>query len=505
VDHTAAEAVTAGVPFGRLLSYDLRQVGRSRAVWLILAGVVVAGIAGVHNTAVLHDEQRDDALEIAAAEGAWYDDIHDRVRRYRQPSSTVLPYWQDPTDAAGFSRYFLRRHAIKPHLPLSALAVGHSDLQPYVVPVRLEGLFGGDPVYDYEPPRALALGTFDLAFALVWLLPLGVAPIVAFAGSYERDRGILPMVAAQPLAPSRWCAARGAAIAMLVVPTICAGVLVALAGSGVSIQESALELSAVMALVAAQCLLWIALGLALVARGADSMTTLASLVVGWILLTVGLPLGGSTLVATWHPVPPHAWYVDELREVTAAVEAQRDTIVSAALAAHRGTEPAPIDSSSYDYSTRLVTLTPEIERRLQHHFDARERHARALATLERAMTWISPQVAFQDALEQLAGTSTERHRRFTAEVRGFQLQLRGFMYPRILRQAAWPAPASCQGCAARLNFLDFDRIPVFSFSEVSRAQRAAAALRSASWLIGLALAAVWCARRFSRSWSLTKS
>jgi ABC-2 type transport system permease protein len=84
-----------------------------------------------------------------------------------------------------------RRHASKPHLPLSILSVGQSDLQPFAVPIRLETLFGGDPVYDFEHPRALATGSFDLGFVLTFVLPLCLGAVAAAIGAHERDQGIL--------------------------------------------------------------------------------------------------------------------------------------------------------------------------------------------------------------------------------------------------------------------------------------------------------------------------
>jgi ABC-2 type transport system permease protein len=494
--------MTGTAQFSQLLRHDLRRLSGSPALWLIVATIVVAAIAGARNAATLHATQRNDARLAAEAERAWYDSIGERVRRYRQLSGPALPYWQDPTDAAGFSRYFLRRHATKPHLPLSPLAVGHSDLQPYVVPLRLEGLFGGDPVYDYEHPRALALGVFDLAFVLTWLLPLGVGAIAALAGSYERDHGILPSVAAHPVSPLRWYAARGLAIGILVVPTICVGVVIALAVGGVSVRGEAVETAAATGLVAAQCALWLAAGIVIGSTGVGGIGTLGSLIGVWMIWTVGLPLGASAWAAMRWPAPSYAVYVDDLREAGAAVEAERDHIVGTALAAHSGRPTGAVDSSRYDYSTRLVTLTPEIERRLQRHADAREQHARAMESLHRAVSWLSPQIAFQSALEQLAGTSTARHLRFTRDVRNFQLELRAFIYPRVLQQATSPAAPACATCPARLSFVDFDAVPRFAFVDETPSVRARAAGRTAAWLLGLAMLAAFGGSRLNRGWAL---
>jgi len=491
------------VPFSTLLRLELRRVYRSGPLWIIIVGVVVAATLGARNGAALHARQRADAAAVAAAEAAWYADVEDRARRFSQPSKTPLPYWQDPTDAAAFSRYFLRRHPIKPHLPLSALAVGHSDLQPYAVPVRLETPFGGDPVYDYEHPRTLSIGMFDLGFVLLWILPVGVIAIAALAGAIERDHGILPLVASQPVTAARWFAARGFAILALVVPAWCGTTMLALALTGVPLLAHVGEVVAGVTLIAIFAAFWVVVTLAAIARGAGVVSGLATAVAVWLTLMAALPLAVTAAISMAAPPPSYERYVEDLRNVKDAVEGERDRIVARAVADDTGQRPEVMDATRFDYSTRLTLLTPEIERRLQPHQTARERQAAISRRAARVLKWLSPQMAFQSAIEDLAGTSARRHDRFTAAVRSFQVELRGFMYPRVLQQAVAPARPACAGCPARLNFTDYRSIPAFTFHEPSARNRVQRALVSAAWLA--AVAAVIAAFAIGRArWALDR-
>jgi ABC-2 type transport system permease protein len=493
--------MTGSLPLTTLLRYEVRRVGRSGPIWIIVIGVAIAAVVGARNGAALHARQRADAAAAVAAEQAWYADIEDRVRRFSQPSTTPLPYWQDPTDAAAFSRYFLRRHALKPHLPLSALAVGHSDLQPYVVPLRLETLFGGDPVYDYEHPRALSIGMFDLGFVLVWILPIGAIAIAALAGAVERDHGIIPFIASQPLTASRWFAVRGLAILTMVVPSWGAATLLALAVSGTPIVDHVAEAAAAVAVIAAFTSFWFAVTLAVVARGAGAVGALATGAAVWLVLAVAMPLAATAAIRIAAPPPSYERYVEDLRSVKDAVEAERDRIVARAVASDTGQRLDVMDSTRFDYSTRLTMLTPEIERRLQPHQTAREHQAAISRRVARVLEWLSPQMAFQSAIEALAGTSTRRHDRFAAAVREFQLELRRFMYARVMRQAVAPVQPSCGGCPARLNFTDHNAIPVFAFDEPPARRRAWQAMISAAWLATITAAVAAFALRRAR-WAI---
>ena len=98
-------------------------------------------------------------------------------------------------------------------------------------------------------------------------------------------------------------------------------------------------------------------------------------------------------------------------------------------------------------------------------------------------------MALQTALADLAGTGTARHQAFLGAVRAFQLELRAFMYPRVLRAGrARRSRASCDGCPGRLNFTDYAAIPRFTMPDTSPAARATAATATAGWLTLLAAA-----------------
>ncbi|RDZ26095.1 hypothetical protein [Lysobacter silvisoli] len=169
--------------FFALLRWELRQVGRSRLLWLVLGLLALAMLWGADSGAALHRAQDAAIAQARAADRAWLEQTRERARGYAQPAAEPLPYWQDPTDVAGYSRYFLRAQAYKPNLPSSPLAVGASDLLPTRLPVKLETPFGVEPVYDFEPPRSLGLGRFDLGFVLAYLLPVATILLAALLGA----------------------------------------------------------------------------------------------------------------------------------------------------------------------------------------------------------------------------------------------------------------------------------------------------------------------------------
>jgi ABC-2 type transport system permease protein len=494
--------MTSTITVRLLFSYECQRVCRSPVIWLALAVLLVSGTWGAHNTARLHAEQKADLTRMAQQEADWYADVRIRAARYSQPSADEVPYWQDPTSASGFSRYFLRRFAAKPHLPLSALSAGQSDLQPFAVPLRLETLFGGDRVYDYEPPRALSTGLFDLGFVLVFVAPLCVGWAAVAFGALERDQGILPVIAAQPISPRRWWLARLMALSAVLIPGVVMVVVVALLSVGAPVIRAWPETGGAISLVAAHTLLWLVIGGWCLARGHGVVASASIVTTLWLLFTVATPIAG-TLALQWsNPRPSPITEVSELRRVSDQVQREADAVVTRHLVKHLGIPAAGVNPASLDYSTRLVAITQEMERRLEPQERRRQDYARTADRIARVIAWLSPQAAFHTALADLAGTGTSRHRDFLQAVRAFQLELRAFMYPRVLEPVMSPISSPCIGCPGRLTFAEYDVIPRFAFTDTAPSVRSAAAIRTAAWFALLALAVGVVAILKGGTWAL---
>ena len=484
-----------------LFGYECRRVVRSPIVWVALALLLTAGTWGALNTARLHAHQAADIARMAQEEAEWYADIRVRADRYALPSPTPVPYWQDPTGASGFSRYFLRRFAAKPHLPLSIVAVGQSDLQPFAVPLRLETLFGGDRVYDYEPPRALATGLFDLSFVLVFVLPLCVGAVAAALGAQERDQGILPLVAAQPLSPRRWWSVRLGAVAVVLVPGVGLTVVIPLAAAGALHVHAWPEALAAVLLVSAHTVFWLSIAASCLARGLGAVSTASCVAALWLVLTIAVPLIGSLSVRSVADPPSPVVDVNELRRVTDEVQSQADAVVARRLG-QLGPKAASVNPLSLDYSTRLVLMTQEMEERLAAQESRRQAYTRAAGRIGAVLSWLSPPLMFHTALTDLAGTGTTRHQEFLRAVRAFQLELRAFMYPRVLALVKSPVSKRCDGCPGRLTFTDYDAIPTFAMSDAPARTRVASALRSSGWLVLLAATIAFAGIGRVQTWAL---
>jgi ABC-2 type transport system permease protein len=468
-----------------LLSWELRQLIRSKLLWLTLAIVAAVFIWGALSGAALHRSQAEARAGAQAREQAWLDDIRARTAKYERPSATPLPYWQDPTHVAGFSQYFLLKHSFKPHLPLSALAVGTSDLLPDRQQIKLATLSGTDDHYDFQNPRGLALGRFDLAFAVVQLLPIAIILLAVLACTYERDRGILRFIAAQSVSSRRWQAARLGALAIVLVPSVAALLVLALGVAGAPVSQSLPELGAALALLVAYVLFWLAVCAIVLSAWPRASSALAALGAIWLVLVMAVPLLANAGASVQPPLLSAARTVDVKRQVSDEVQQRRDEIVEAAFRASPDLAGLTDRIPQIDYSTRLTFLVPELESRLEFLQEAKAYTRERSAQHARWVGFIAPNVGLESALTTLAGTDLARHWAFEEQSRAYQLRLRAFFFPLMHRQIVEPTPYRAYG---HFSFTDFDSVPGFEMQDRGAGERVRAAILPSAWLLFLTLA-----------------
>lgn len=489
------------VSFYSLLLWELRQLKRSQLLWTTIAGVSALLLIGLFNTASLHKQQTADQRNTQAKEASWMSEVRERAVRYARPAEGAsLPYWQDPTDVAGFSRYYLLQHALKPQLPLSALAIGNSDLLPTRLPLKLDTPFGIAPVYDFEPPRGLSLGTFDTSFVIVYLLPLAIVLLLALLTTYEHDHGMLRLIASHTVTSRTWLSARVLAIAVWVVPAVLLAIVITLSVTGVALISAWGELFAALTLVLLYQLFWFALGYAVLARWQRGTGAAGTLVTSWAVLIIGIPLLINVIASIATPTPSRIQQIDAERRIDEALPREEDAVLAAMFRSRVDRVNAIERIPQLDYATLMTFLIPEIERRFSMLHEATAADQKRNQQLSDIAGYLVPSLGVESALATLAGTDNKRHQHFEQQTRQHQLKLREFFFPRVQREIATPTPKPLLSSYGRMNFTDYDSVPRFEMRDGNAQKRVSALLPTAACLLSLSILLFVTGYRNARQW-----
>ena len=366
--------------------------------------------------------------------------------------------------------------------PLTALAVGQSDLLPYYYDVSIntnESTFLQNG--EVENPLNLMVGRFDLAFVAVYLLPLLVLALGFNVLSGEREQGTLALTLSQPVSARRIVATKLGFRAMLVM-AVAAGVSVIgilLTGSPGSAEPSGRALLWCAALTV-YALFWFSITAWVNSLGRSSAWNATVLVGAWLVLVVVLPAAINIAAGLLHPLPSRVEMITAQREASNDAVNRRSELLARYLEDH----PELAGGTVADESNRAAlawAATDAVNRRLeevaaQHHLRREEQNE-----LVRRYRFLSPALLVQELFIDAAGTGDARFARFQSQVREFAGQWRSFFVPAIL--AGEKMSTEALPTVPKFQFVDE------SLGDVTR--RASIPLSTLTVLVGLVSVGAW--------------
>ena len=338
---------------------------------------------------------------------------------------------------------------------LADLSVGVSDLQPSTARVSqwrtVDKLFGN---YQFHSPGALAAGPFDLAFVVIFIMPLIMIVLAYDALADDRERGRLGMILSQPISVRSLAYARlrvrlGAVLALL-GGALALGFL--LGAGDAEMGARAAHLTGWAAVALAYFAFWFMLIAWIVSMNRRSETTALLLTAIWAATCLASPAVLSAATEAAYPTPSRLAYLSEIRaEANEAYKARAD-VMQGMLMDHPELTVENYSLPEYVRTAFLVSRTVDSHvQPVLEEFDAVQAERSAL--LQR-FQYASPAVLALQAFNQVAGTSLDRQKRFEREARAFKRALADRLEAKALS-------------GERLTVAEYDALPEFQFEEAA--------------------------------------
>ncbi len=314
--------------------------------------------------------------------------------------------------------------------PLTALAVGQSDLLPYYYDVNIytneSSLQQNGEV---ENPLNLMVGRFDLAFVVIYLLPLLVLALSFNVLSEEREQGTLALTLSQPVAARRVVGAKLAFRGLLVVGLVLAASLCGmLVTGGFSAPGSVLLWCGAVVLYS---LFWFALAAWVNSLTRSSAWNATVLVGAWLVLVVVLPAAINIGAGLLHPLPSRVEMVTAQRDASNDAVNRRSELLARYLEDHPEMAGAVVTEEP-NLGALAWAATDAVNQRLDEVTGEHDvRRAEQNRVVQR-YRFLSPALLAQEALIEAAGTGDPRFAAFQARVRTFAEEWREFFVPAIL-------------------------------------------------------------------------
>ncbi len=381
--------------------YEVRRLLRDRALLVLLVLLLgLGGYAAWNGADWAH--QREAAIDlIKTQEQARLADMRQFI--VQSSPSVTLPIPQP----------------VLPPGAMAPLSVGQADAYPFTAEIPPLGDYTSlfRRVWaDIGSPTARAAGRFDLAFVVVFLLPLVILAATYDLWSRERERGVAAMVLSQPVSVGPLISVKALARGLVVLLPSTAIILAVAAWAGAN---NPAGLAALGLIVLAYGGFWLAVAviISLFARRSTEAAIAAGAV--WLLVVVMAPsltLAAVDLVA---PPPSEMRFATDLKaRMTEIAEHQRRDRVA---------NPTPVRTPAPRIPDRLrdlyadrVALDGEVAPMIVAHQQAKDARRHLLDTVR----FFLPSVAVQDALDRIAGSDADRALAFERQARAAQLEFR---------------------------------------------------------------------------------
>lgn len=331
--------------------------------------------------------------------------------------------------------------------PLSDLAHGVSDVKPATSRVSLwrsvDRLFGN---YQVQSPIDTAAGAFDLAFVIIFIMPLLMIALSYDVLSEDRELGRLGLLLSQPISVRQLVTARlkvrfGAVAAIVLI----ASLIGLFAGSTSLDIGTRLPFMGLWLLVAAAYfLLWTATIVWAVSLNLKGETTALLLAGLWIVNGLVGPASLSAAAESLYPTPSRLAFLSEAREASAAAYKSQADIMQGMLLDHPDLTAENYSIPEYIRTAFLVTKTVDesVVPILSKFDEVQAERRRFLSKLQFA----APSVLTLQAFNLAAGTNLERHIAFEKSVRDFKQAIMESVEGKVL-------------VGERLSLAEYDALP----------------------------------------------
>jgi ABC-2 type transport system permease protein len=472
--------------FGHVFGHELRLFRQNPSWWgSLLALMVLTVIAAWNGDArSVSRAEPQAALETSAAQ--LENVIASQLRTY-EASPGAEPPATASAGALGFS--ILSQPVFLPSGPLRPLALGQSDTLPDHYPVTAHAAYSFMNSTDIVNPNNLLAGSFDVAFVMVFVLPVFIIALVFDLLSREKERGLLALTMAHGVSLPSYtlakCFARSCIVLGVTVLVTLLGFLVA--GVDFNAPGVIADAAAWLLVVLLYALFWFAVGLFVNALDCRSETNGILMANTWLVAVVVLPALVNVIATAAFPAPSRVTLTTELREAAGEAEENAAAVREAYFFDHP--ELAADNEAPGAFFREVLASELAIERSIAPLLEAFESQAAERAGVVDVLMYLSPAILTQQALTAIAGTEDARYTTFRHQVREFHQKYRTFFADRLL--ADQPMTAA-----------DLEQLPEFEFAEPDSLDRVIAAALA---LLLFSMALVAGALRLYRSYPVLQS
>ncbi|SEC80863.1 ABC-2 type transport system permease protein [Tenacibaculum sp. MAR_2009_124] len=324
------------------------------------------------------------------------------------------------------------RVAAMPPKVLSFISQGQSDLFTHYVQPRA---YGDSFLFNYSElsnPVQLLFGSFDLAFVIIYIIPLIIIAFSFNIFSAEKEFGSLKLIASQPISVIQWALQKiGIRYAWLVFITLLI-LIVTFAINGFDFAQNFSSFISMFLLIFAYITFWFSIVFSVNIFVNNSAKNAVSLLAIWVVIILIIPATISQFGNSLYPVPSRTKLITEVREFKEEISKKQDKILDNFLRDH----PEYADNgngTNYSFWHKYLASQDIIEDELAPLVKTYEEQLKEQQNWVKKWQYFSPAIILQQAFNSIAGTSTLDYQNYRQQVSVYAKEWRNYFVPMLYK------------------------------------------------------------------------
>lgn len=428
--------------------YELILLTRSKWLSILVIGLTLLFAFAVYNgvnnvskrTSVISKMQ----LEIKEKD----DEILSALSKLDQGQEVDIPRWELPSKpmTIGFRN---PRLAVMNAEVFSFVSTGQSDMYTHV---KRPKAYGNNFALDYSEmvnPVQLVLGTFDLAFVIIYILPLLIIAFTFNVLSKEKELGTLNLLGAQPISIWKWLVQK-MTIRFTVFLTITLLILmVTMTVFNARIFDEIINLLGLVIIITSYIAFWFILAFIVNIKINNSSKNAFVLIGGWLIIVMIIPATINQIGNTVYPTPSRLKMINKIRWEKKINEQMQDVNLSNYLKKNPELDQGKNEeefgfwpnyfASEYVLEEKISPLIKDYEDQLQKQ-----------QSINKVFKYLSPAILMQQSLNNIAGTSERHYNSYKKQVYEFSNSWRNIFIPMVFKDQ-------------KFTKLDFEKLPQFNY------------------------------------------
>ena len=434
--------------FTNNLRYEIKLLNRSNWLILLLLSISLLFAFATYNGTKNVTKRESDIAKMQQ-------DLHKKdslmllnLSKIEKGEKVSLPRWQLPSEPMTIGYRHPRLAIMKPS-SFSFLATGQSDMYTHF---KNPKAYGNNFALDYSDmvnPVQLLLGNFDLAFVIIYILPLLIIGFSFNVLSKEKELGTLQLLNAQPISITRWLLQKIAIRYVIFTLITLIILIITITIFSTNTLNSFSNLIEVLLMIVGYSLFWFIIAYTVNIKINNSSKNALTLIGIWLLIVLVLPATINQIGNSLFPTPSRLKMINEIRQIKKENEKKQDKIMSDYLRNH----PELAKESNKDkfgFWHNYFASEKVMEEKTKPLLAEYDSQLQKQQNLVNSFKFFSPAILMQQSLNSIAGTSERHYNEYKKQVFEFSNEWRNYLVPMLFKEQ-------------KFTLKDYKNLPKFTY------------------------------------------